>query len=66
MTTSNISEDRNDTLLSFGHLPLSLKSSMIFSCGTAPTRLNHATSTDAAQVLSSESECHIFETASPP
>jgi hypothetical protein len=66
MTTSDISEGRDDTLLSFGHLPLSLKTSIISSHGIALDRSHHAPSTDAAWVLSSESECRIFKTVSPP
>ena len=65
-TISDISEGRDNMLLSFGCLPLSLKTSIISSRGTAPARSHHAPSTDTAQVLSDESECCIFKTVNLP
>ena len=59
-------EDSEGTLLFFGHLLLSLKASMISLRGIAPGRLHHAPNTDAARVLSSDSECLILETIRPP
>ena len=53
-------------LLPFGRLLFSLKTVIISSRGMAPGRSHHAPSTEAARVLSSESECRIFETVRPP
>ena len=54
------------TLLFFGRLPLSLNTVIISSRGTAPGKSHHEPSTDAAHVLSSDSECRILDTVRPP
>jgi len=53
------------TLLFFGRLPLSLNAAIISSRGTAPGRSHHEPRTEAAWVLSSDSECRILETVRP-
>jgi hypothetical protein len=60
------SEPVTEALLPFGRLPLSRKTAIISSHGTAPCKLHHAPRTEAAHVLSSEREWRIFDTVSPP
>ena len=64
--TSSPSEVKTTVLFPFGRLLLSRKTVIISSHGTAPGKSHHDLSTEAAHVLSSESEWHIFDTVSPP
>jgi hypothetical protein len=66
ITTSASSEPVTVILLPFGRLALSRKTAMTSSRGTAPGKSHHAPRTEAAHVLSSESEWRIFDTVSPP
>src|ERR1700692_397218 len=54
------------TLLSPSHSPLPPKTPTTPPRSIAPDRSHHTLSTDATWILSSESECHIFGTASLP
>jgi hypothetical protein len=66
ITTSGSSEPVTVILLSFGRLALSRKTAMTSSCGTAPGKSHQAPRTEAARVVSSESEWRIFDTVSLP
>ena len=56
----------SEASLPLSRLLLSLKTAMMSSRGTASGKLHHDPNTDAAQVDSSEMECLILDTVSPP